>query len=424
MQSIPSVVPQPQPQMKGMMAGQSGQPETESFDFLNYLLGLQGSPTQSVADLLGNPEVATPTKGQTDPSRDPLQAMFAAFPMNGMNPQIPAELSSTPKPEMFSGAPLEKPQATPQDSSQAIDLRSTLLSALSSADRKIETEGAGADEAGISLEGFSKSASEAGIELSVSKKGQEMAAKKYAAQLSQADAPAPTPEPARAQAQTQKSVEVTTSATPPPVFVEKKADEVGGKKSSEGSSLDTFQMVSNAASPRGSEATREAQAAQRSEAASGPVTIPEVMQRVDTLVHRGGGEMTVSLDPPNLGKVEIKVTTQGNRVEVEMRSESHQAKSALEGHFNELKSAMQSQDLHLAKLDVQVHRDPTSFAGQSFSGMADGRNAGNAQSGPNQGQGRFSPESNRRMTVTEPVPQTAVRSASPVRGSSRVDLRI
>ena len=67
--------------------------------------------------------------------------------------------------------------------------------------------------------------------------------------------------------------------------------------------------------------------------------------------------MTVSLNPPSLGHVEIQVTTRGKNVEIQMRSETNLAKTTLESQLGELRHSMQVQDLNLSKLEVQVSHD-------------------------------------------------------------------
>ena len=88
-----------------------------------------------------------------------------------------------------------------------------------------------------------------------------------------------------------------------------------------------------------------------------PTTVPELFRKVESMVHHGGGKMTVSLNPPALGHVEIQVTTRGRNVEIQMRSENNLAKSTLESQLGQLRHSMQVQDLNLSKLEVQVSHD-------------------------------------------------------------------
>lgn len=99
------------------------------------------------------------------------------------------------------------------------------------------------------------------------------------------------------------------------------------------------------------------------------MTVPEVVEHVKTLAQDGGGEMTVSLSPPELGRVDIKVSTRGNRVEIEMRSENAFAKGLLESSLGELRQSLEQQDLNLARVDVTTgHGIGFSFPGSSSFG--------------------------------------------------------
>lgn len=83
-------------------------------------------------------------------------------------------------------------------------------------------------------------------------------------------------------------------------------------------------------------------------------SLQQMFEGVQTLASRGGGKMTVSLNPAHLGQMEIEVNAKGNRVSVEMVSESHAAKAMIESQLADLKTAMQGQDLILSRVQVQV----------------------------------------------------------------------
>ena len=85
--------------------------------------------------------------------------------------------------------------------------------------------------------------------------------------------------------------------------------------------------------------------------------------------------MTVSLNPPELGSVEIDVMSKGNHVEVKMRSDNDFAKSALEKHFGDLKVSLGSHELVLSKAEVVVSKDPI----PTGSGFADLPNSSSEQ---------------------------------------------
>lgn len=95
------------------------------------------------------------------------------------------------------------------------------------------------------------------------------------------------------------------------------------------------------------------------------VTVPELVSTVQSMVHHGGGRMTVSLSPPDLGEVEIAVTARGNRLEILVRSDNERTRGVLQEHLGDLKTALQSQDLILSKMEVQVSREPMGYFGES-----------------------------------------------------------
>jgi len=82
--------------------------------------------------------------------------------------------------------------------------------------------------------------------------------------------------------------------------------------------------------------------------------VPEVFKDVHTLVLRGGGKMSVQLNPPHLGHIEIDVVIRGNKVAIEMTSENEAAKSILESQMGDLKRSLMDQDLVLAKAEVNL----------------------------------------------------------------------
>lgn len=147
---------------------------------------------------------------------------------------------------------------------------------------------------------------------------------------------------------------------------------------------------------------------------SGSVSLPEVMERVETLVHRGGGEMTVSLSPPELGKLEIRVSTEGNRVEIEMHSENNFAKAIIENSLGDLRQSLQSQDLNLTRIDVFSGRESLNFQAQADASF--GRQ-GNREDLPN----AWRENSRNQPVVAAPFALSKVNLAG---RSSGVDLRI
>lgn len=160
---------------------------------------------------------------------------------------------------------------------------------------------------------------------------------------------------------------------------------------------------------------------------TGPVphTIPHVMQRAASMAQAGGGRMTVALSPPELGKVEVQITTRGKRVEIKMTSDSSMAKSVLESGLGDLRKQLEGQNLTLGHTEVQVSREhfgsslQQQTAQQQFSGQHGGFQSSRDERGSQQGSGGFSRGESRGV---ERVPTVAARRVASAPG--RVDVRI
>ena len=88
--------------------------------------------------------------------------------------------------------------------------------------------------------------------------------------------------------------------------------------------------------------------------------IQNIMDRAEVLVTQGGGEMKVQLNPQNLGQVHLKVTVEEGKVNVQMITESEQAKKVLESGMRELKADMAQNNLRLDGLKVDLSHNPSS----------------------------------------------------------------
>lgn len=84
---------------------------------------------------------------------------------------------------------------------------------------------------------------------------------------------------------------------------------------------------------------------------SARITVPELFEKVESMVRLGDGKMAISLTPPELGEIHVKVATRGGKVEIEIASENAFAKHVLETHLGELQKSMQSQSLDLSKIE-------------------------------------------------------------------------
>lgn len=153
------------------------------------------------------------------------------------------------------------------------------------------------------------------------------------------------------------------------------------------------------------------------------VSVPEVFHKVESMVHQGGGKMTLVLSPPELGQVEIHVSTKGKNVEVSVKSDNDFAKMAIESQVADLQQSLQSQDLNLSKMEVHVSRemDP-SFLENQYSGFS--RQGDFNQQSDSYRQENFArnPWKMEATEVSRPVVNT--NRATARWSDSRVDIRI
>jgi flagellar hook-length control protein FliK len=85
--------------------------------------------------------------------------------------------------------------------------------------------------------------------------------------------------------------------------------------------------------------------------------VEEVVQRAHLLSRKGGGEMKIQLKPEGLGNVHLKVNVADGDVNVQMVTETAEAKRLLEQGVGDLKSTLGQQKLNLDMLKVDVGND-------------------------------------------------------------------
>lgn len=285
-------------------------PETEGFDFMSYLLGLEEltSPTedatQATAENLLDSEMNRQDRKTTDSSKD--GSILALFP--GMT--VP-------------GAKLEVPETTegsstrPTSSGQVLSTGETL-----NLHQKLEN-----GEDASSVVSGSK---ETGIEIG---------------ELTPVDENKVTDSDF---AQGLKAFQQMTAHT------ENKKE----RHADSGTSIDAFDLnpIQTALNLPPKEVAHTGPKGTEMDSTQS-FDVPELFSQVDSLAQKGGGTMKVTLNPPELGQVEVEVSTKGRQVHVELKSESEMAKTVLESRLGELRNSIQSQDLVVSKLEVNLSSD-------------------------------------------------------------------
>ena len=136
--------------------------------------------------------------------------------------------------------------------------------------------------------------------------------------------------------------------------------------------------------------------------------------------------MTVSLNPPHLGQVEVQVTARGKRVEIEMKSQNSATKALLESHVADLRHSMHSKDLQLSKIEVHVAKEAfqSQMNGQ-YSAMNGGSNPFQKSTGEfNQGRSSRTMNTGNAGYRNSEVARSMAYAGRQVWGSGKVDLRI
>ncbi|NQZ02696.1 MAG: flagellar hook-length control protein FliK [Bdellovibrionales bacterium] len=85
--------------------------------------------------------------------------------------------------------------------------------------------------------------------------------------------------------------------------------------------------------------------------------VREIMQQTQFLMKKGGGEAKVTLNPEGLGQIQLKVSTEGEQVAVDMVAESSEAKKLIEKGLGDLKATLASHKLNVENLKVDLASD-------------------------------------------------------------------
>jgi flagellar hook-length control protein FliK len=85
-----------------------------------------------------------------------------------------------------------------------------------------------------------------------------------------------------------------------------------------------------------------------------PMAVPDLVQQAQVMLRDGGGEMKVTLNPEGLGEVAMKVSVDQGKVNVQMITESDEAKRLIERQLGELKSSLTSNHLQVSDIKVDT----------------------------------------------------------------------
>lgn len=83
-----------------------------------------------------------------------------------------------------------------------------------------------------------------------------------------------------------------------------------------------------------------------------PMAVPDLVKNAQVMVRDGGGEMKVTLTPEGLGEVAMKVSVKEGKVNVQMITESDEAKRLIERSLGDLKSQLAQNQLQV--MDIKI----------------------------------------------------------------------
>lgn len=344
------------------IAGNSGASETGMFDFMNYLLGLQGQSQDWLQSATEVPLLASLKGGEENVGQDDAllslfekknQSQLDPIALSGLFPQNTTPISNpiTIKNGAENLSEIDGKKGSKDAFSQGAELKNALFA----------LEGQGLTSMQM-LQRSSENSDNISKESANSKPQKENALQQYLSQQgahSKSDlsksAYKNTVSPASQNVEGKSEVSLSEALKHSELSNQKdlKSEDKGKGHHSDQNAINAFALnVEGKYQVKSSE-----MGAVESKGQVVRASLPELFEKVQGMVHHGNGKMTVALNPPTLGQVEIHVTTRGKNVEISMKSENDFAKSAIESSIGDLKASMEAQDLNLTKMEVQVHRD-------------------------------------------------------------------
>ncbi len=86
-------------------------------------------------------------------------------------------------------------------------------------------------------------------------------------------------------------------------------------------------------------------------------TVDNVVKSVKTLVQNGNSTMVVRLDPPELGQLNIKISSDSNGMSIEIQATNAKTQQMLQQNSNNLRSALENSGINVNNVDVQFKPD-------------------------------------------------------------------
>jgi flagellar hook-length control protein FliK len=94
--------------------------------------------------------------------------------------------------------------------------------------------------------------------------------------------------------------------------------------------------------------------------------VDQVVRDIRVEVGRGRSEMTIRLDPPELGQIAVRLVSQNGSVTAGFHAESEGVRSLLESHLPALKSALADAGIAVQSFSVSTGTESGAFQQRSM----------------------------------------------------------
>jgi flagellar hook-length control protein FliK len=133
---------------------------------------------------------------------------------------------------------------------------------------------------------------------------------------------------------------------------------------------------------------RKAESGLTAESSSGktsePVNIKDVVGTVKIMISSKTDEMVMRLAPEHLGKLEIKLRKEGDKILGRFKVESRQAKELIESQLPQLKAGLAEQGVHIEEFTIIINGEENQNSSLAFNQERDGQ-AGQSQDADSKG---------------------------------------
>ena len=94
--------------------------------------------------------------------------------------------------------------------------------------------------------------------------------------------------------------------------------------------------------------------------------VSQVLEGATQILRSGSGRLVMSLQPPQLGTLDLDVVVQDNRVKMVMLADNQEVKQMLQAGMDDLRNALQDKGFQIDRMEVLVQNRPDGGAGQDF----------------------------------------------------------